>query len=295
MQIRHVNAPDAPAPSGQFTHAVEVTGATRTVYISGQVGTAMDGSVPEDATAQGRLIWHNIQAQLRAVGMTVDNIVKMVTIVTSLDGVTPAVRWSDPYPQGFNRPTGSSAGLGTLLGQGIQFFDRGNYVPYSSQWNFNIQRELPLSTLLEVGYAGSRGIGFQQNRLWNQLPDSALALGDALRQQVPNPFFGQIPVGILSRPTVARAQLLRPFPQYDNVSSQNASWASSTYHALEMKVEKRYASGLSALASYTFSKLMDYGIGPFAGETLGAGAFQNNNNLASDWASSIILETAVTR
>ena len=64
MQIRHVNAPDAPAPSGQFTHAVEVTGASRTVYISGQVGSAMDGSIPEDATAQGRLVWHNIQAQL---------------------------------------------------------------------------------------------------------------------------------------------------------------------------------------------------------------------------------------
>jgi hypothetical protein len=164
-------------------------------------------------------------------------------------------------------------------------------VPYSSQWNFNIQRELPLSTLLEVGYAGSRGIGFQQGRVWNQLPDSALAQGDALRQQVPNPFLGQIPVGVLSRATVARAQLLRPFPQYANVSSQNASWASSTYHALEAKVEKRYASGLSALASYTFSKLMDYGIGPFAGEALGAGAFQNNNNLDADWASSIIDQT----
>jgi enamine deaminase RidA (YjgF/YER057c/UK114 family) len=85
MQIRHVNAPDAPAPSGQFTHAVEVTGASRTVYISGQVGSAMDGSIPEDATEQGRLVWKNLQAQLRAVGMSVDNIVKMVTIITSLD------------------------------------------------------------------------------------------------------------------------------------------------------------------------------------------------------------------
>ena len=54
MQIRLSNAPDAPAPVGQYTHAVEVTGATRTVYISGQVGAAMDGSVPEDATEQGR-------------------------------------------------------------------------------------------------------------------------------------------------------------------------------------------------------------------------------------------------
>ena len=85
MQIRHSNAPDAPAPGGQYTHAVEVTGATRTVYLSGQVGTAMDGSIPEDATEQGRLVWKNIIAQLRAVGMTLDNVVKMVTIITSLD------------------------------------------------------------------------------------------------------------------------------------------------------------------------------------------------------------------
>ncbi|MBL8211495.1 MAG: TonB-dependent receptor [Bryobacterales bacterium] len=208
------------------------------------------------------------------------------SIVTSLDGVTPAVSWSNPYPEGFNRPTGSSQGLATLLGQGIQFFDRGNYVPYSSQWNFNIQQELPLNSLLEIGYAGSRGIGFQQNRIWNQLPDAALALGDGLRTQVPNPFLGQIPVGILSRPTVARAQLLRPFPHFDGVSSQNASWASSTYHALETKWEKRYASGITMLASYTYSKLMDQGIGPFAGETLGAISAQNNNNLAADWATS---------
>jgi hypothetical protein len=212
-------------------------------------------------------------------------------IVTSLDGVTPVVRWSDPYPERFNRPTGSSLGLATLLGQTVQFFDRGNYVPYSSQWSFNIQRELPWSSVVEIGYAGSRGIGFQEGRAFNQLPDSALALGDGLRQQVANPFFGQIPVGILSRPTVARAQLLRPYPHFDGVQSQNASWASSTYHALEAKVEKRYAKGLSALVSYTWSKLMDYGIGPFAGETLGATSFQNNNALANDWGTSISDQT----
>ncbi len=93
MQIRLSNAADAPAPVGQYTHAVEVTGATRTVYISGQVGAAMDGSVPEDATEQGRNVWKNITAQLRAVNMALDNIVKIVTIVTSLDHLA-AVRAS---------------------------------------------------------------------------------------------------------------------------------------------------------------------------------------------------------
>lgn len=213
------------------------------------------------------------------------------SIVTSLDGVTPVVNWSDPYPSGFNRPTGSSQGLSTLLGQTIQFYDRGNVTPYSGQWNFNIQRELPGSVVFEVGYVGTRGLHLIENRAFNQLPDSALALGDALRTQVPNPFFGSITVGALASRTVARAQLLRPYPQFDGVGSQSASWASSTYHALQTRAEKRYASGFTMLGTYTWSKNMDYGTGPFGGETLGASSFQNNNNLAADWASSTLDQT----
>jgi enamine deaminase RidA (YjgF/YER057c/UK114 family) len=70
MQRRDINAADAPAPAGQYTQAVEVTGASRTLYLSGQVGIAADGSVPEDA-----------EAQLRAAGMEIENLVKITTIV----------------------------------------------------------------------------------------------------------------------------------------------------------------------------------------------------------------------
>jgi 2-iminobutanoate/2-iminopropanoate deaminase len=103
MKIRHSNAADAPAPVGQYTHAVEVTGAARTVYLSGQVGAALDGSVPEDATEQGRNVWKNITAQLAAVDMTLDNIVKIVTIVTSLEHL-PAVRASRGEALGDRKP-----------------------------------------------------------------------------------------------------------------------------------------------------------------------------------------------
>ncbi len=82
MQRRDSNAPDAPAPVGAYTHAVEITGAARTVYISGQVGVNMDGSIPDDLATQCANVWHNIEAQLRAVGMTYDNVVKLVTIIT---------------------------------------------------------------------------------------------------------------------------------------------------------------------------------------------------------------------
>jgi hypothetical protein len=212
-------------------------------------------------------------------------------IVTSLDGVTPIVNWSDPYPNGFNQPTGSSLGLATLLGQSIQFYDRGNVTPYSGQWNFSIQQELPRAIVFEIGYIGSRGINFPENRQLNQLAPEHLALGDALRQQVPNPFFGQISVGPLAARTVARAQLLRPFPHFEAVASQGATWANSSYHGLMVRGEKRYASGLSASVSYTYSKNMDYGTGPFGGEALGASNFQNWYDLASEWGVSTLDQT----
>jgi enamine deaminase RidA (YjgF/YER057c/UK114 family) len=81
MQRRDINAPDAPAPVSAYTQAVEVTGATRTLYISGQVGIDADGNVPDDIVGQSRLAWANLAAQLRAAGMRLDHVVKVVTIL----------------------------------------------------------------------------------------------------------------------------------------------------------------------------------------------------------------------
>jgi hypothetical protein len=212
-------------------------------------------------------------------------------IVSSLNGVTPIVSLSDPYPNGLNPPTGSSLGPATLLGQDISFLERGNRTPYTAQWNFDIQRELPESVLLDVAYVGTRGLKFPLSLQRNQLPDEDLALGDSLRTPVANPFFGQIQTGQISAATVARAQLLRPFPQFTGVTSSAANWASTSYHALQVKVEKRYAKHLTLLASYTFSKMMDYGTGTFGGEALSGGSIQDYHNLRAERASSALDQT----
>lgn len=81
MQRRDINASDAPAPVGSYTHVIEVAGAARAVYISGQVGVDRQGNVPADIAGQCRNVWSNLQAQLRAVDMTLDNIVKITTIL----------------------------------------------------------------------------------------------------------------------------------------------------------------------------------------------------------------------
>jgi 2-iminobutanoate/2-iminopropanoate deaminase len=82
MKLTPINAPDAPQPLGGYGQAMEVTGAARTLYISGQIPETVNGNVPERFEDQARLVWQNVIAQLRAADMTLDNLVK-VTIFLS--------------------------------------------------------------------------------------------------------------------------------------------------------------------------------------------------------------------
>jgi enamine deaminase RidA (YjgF/YER057c/UK114 family) len=66
MQRRDLNALDAYLPVAAYTQAIEVSGATRTLYISGQIGHRMDGTIPDDIAEQSRLAWQNLAAPVRA-------------------------------------------------------------------------------------------------------------------------------------------------------------------------------------------------------------------------------------
>jgi 2-iminobutanoate/2-iminopropanoate deaminase len=76
-QRRAINAIDAPQPVGGYAQAVELTGAQRLLFISGQIPVGADGGVPSGFKDQARLAWANVQGQLRAAGMGLDNLVKV--------------------------------------------------------------------------------------------------------------------------------------------------------------------------------------------------------------------------
>ena len=81
MILNELAAADAPsAPT--YAQVMEVTGATRLVFVSGQIPVTKDGHIPESFEEQSRLAWANVIAQLRAAAMTLDNLVK-VTIFLS--------------------------------------------------------------------------------------------------------------------------------------------------------------------------------------------------------------------
>ncbi len=83
MNTRLINAPDSHDLKSRYSQAVEVRNATRTVYVSGQIPVAPDGTVPKDFSDQARQAWANVEAQLRSADMSLDNIVKHTTFLAS--------------------------------------------------------------------------------------------------------------------------------------------------------------------------------------------------------------------
>ena len=103
MQRRDLNAPDAYRPVAAYTQAIEVSGTARTLYISGQIGQRMDGTVPADTVEQSRLAWQNLETQLKAAGMSLDNLVKVTTILPN-HGDLAAAREGRSAALGDRRP-----------------------------------------------------------------------------------------------------------------------------------------------------------------------------------------------
>ncbi len=164
---------------------------------------------------------------------------------------------TNPFPNGLQGPP--------LRNPNFQPFGGSVYAPiynepygYTQQWNVALQHQFASQTSLDVAYVGSKGthLPTQEGNL-NALPDQYLSMGSALLTQVANPFYGSITSGPLSGPTVAQGQLLRPYPQFQNVIDLGNYYGDSIYHSLQVKAQKNFSKGGTVLAAYTWSKSID--------------------------------------
>lgn len=209
-------------------------------------------------------------------------------VSTSPDGVGFARSIDDPYPNGLATfPTSPADKL--LLGQTVQFMDRGNVSNiYNQQWSFTIQRQSFAGILLEAGYAGNRGVHIPVSRDFNQVNPQYQALGASLAQAVENPFFGLTSLGVFANRTIARSQLLRPYPHYTGVNTNSPAVAqnmgNSGYHSLQLRAEKRFSRGYNLTVVYTNAKLIDNGSGRIFGENAFVPPVQNAYDLAAERA-----------
>lgn len=185
------------------------------------------------------------------------------TWVSSLDGITPLNTLDNPFPQGFEPPPGASGGLATGAGGQIEGVLQRSPSPYVMEWNLDVQQSLPHEITFDLAYVGNRGRQQLQSGEggldFDQLPTADLALGSALNDSVPNPFYGVITSNTLAAPTTTRAQLLLAYPQYTSFLPLRVSGGDSQYDSFQASVRKRLGAGLQLQANYVWARDFDNG------------------------------------
>ncbi|MBL8216766.1 MAG: TonB-dependent receptor [Bryobacterales bacterium] len=167
------------------------------------------------------------------------------------NGITPAFLLRNGYPGGVTSAN-LDRGFGAVrVGQAVryapQFIDQKRQLGYSQQWNLIVQREVGWNTLIEAGYVAN--VGHKLNG--------------------PNTSVNQVPPALMG---AGNAQIRRPFPQFGNVVSIAPMFGNSSYHGLNVKLEKRFSNGFNVLSNYTFSKFIDDVAGSFENGNIPGGA-----------------------
>jgi hypothetical protein len=168
-------------------------------------------------------------------------------------------------------------------------------------WNLDVQRQIATNLAISVAYVGSKGTHLPAlNIIPNQVNPANLSLGSDLTMDVGCLTSGKCPNAIAAGIKVPYAgftgninQALRPYPQYGDFNQEDNSFSpdrtgNSTYHAMQLQLNKRFAQGLSFLVSYTVSKNITDAdsAGPGVSGFIGTNSFigENSYNRAAEKA-----------
>ena len=191
-------------------------------------------------------------------------------LINSLDGGrTPIPNLIDnPFPDGPMLPAGSSLGALTYIGRAFDFFDPDFKLPYVYQFSFGFQLRMPLSSVLDVSYAGNRTHKLQTSRPYNDPSAEFRANCNPLEggkpgycdERLPNPFYALAPfegTSLGTSPTVARNALNRPFPAFGALTQNGRNDGKVWYDSLQLSLQRRSRNGLTLTFSYTLSKMIE--------------------------------------
>lgn len=213
-----------------------------------------------------RAVYNLLRAPLTGYSLTPnpDFNVPSATIGGQTGGVTP-----NSAVDFITNPVGPlTSALSALQGRGpfftvqgltVPYVDQANTVPYTQQWGLTLQFQLWRTDMLQVAYNGLKGTHLVSNFAPPQnLPDLA-NLFNLISQGynfTPSEFN---PYGIKQNGAVIKENMftaLLPYQNFFNSSLQEMMNRSgnSTYHALYLTWNHRFAQGLSLLSSFTWSK-----------------------------------------
>lgn len=176
--------------------------------------------------------------------------------LTGADNYDDMVLGRTPFQQ-VGAATVGNFGTNVLNFGSISPVDQGLRAPQTHQWNFTMERNLGENLVVRGSYVGTKTNFLQRSRPINPIRPGvftpAQSLADEQRMAADGSalaIFRSLTVG----PTQSAAN--RIDPRFTTVSMVDSS-ANSNYHSLQLSLDKRFASGYSFGAAYTWSKSID--------------------------------------
>jgi Carboxypeptidase regulatory-like domain/TonB dependent receptor/TonB-dependent Receptor Plug Domain len=114
-----------------------------------------------------------------------------------------------------------------IAGLAWVYFPRDFKTSGASEWNFNVQRELFANTVLTLAYVGMKG--------------THVLVTDNINEALPGP---------------GAVAPRRPYPNLGDGTAV-ADWGDSSYHSMQTTVQRRFSSGFSMLAAWTWAHSID--------------------------------------
>ncbi|MBK9166111.1 MAG: carboxypeptidase regulatory-like domain-containing protein [Bryobacterales bacterium] len=197
----------------------------------------------------------------------------LTTALPELQGV-PQALLSDPFPANSNPlipPVGKSLGRYTNLGQAASWNQQDFRTGINDRFNVSYQVELPgrfnvdatyffnLGRNLPMSNPGTLSGNVNQGLQLNMVdPNIVYAVGGPVDRQVDNPFFNYLTPELFqgqlrNQRRITVRNLLRPFPQYGDLTQTNTSAFENRYQAFQLKVQRPVAQGLMIHLAYNYN------------------------------------------
>jgi hypothetical protein len=132
-------------------------------------------------------------------------------------------------------------------------------MPREYNWAVDVQRQLPSRFLIQLGYTGNRGLGLLATDTISHYPKPLLIpkYAASMQQFMLSPNAGQTLETTITGTTQQLGLLEYQYPYYGRVQVSGINERRSSYHAMTIRLERRFYQGLSILLNYTYSRLLD--------------------------------------
>ncbi|MBL8210249.1 MAG: TonB-dependent receptor [Bryobacterales bacterium] len=176
----------------------------------------------------------------------------------------PQARLSNPFPAGLVPVSGKTYGRYTNLGAGANWYNQDFGVGVNDRINVTVERQLPMSLLLNATYFANIGRSSPYTLDMNQVdPRIGFAAGTATQASVANPFFNKLsadkmPGTLRTQQNVQANVLLRPYPQYNGSLNQLLTdGIRSRYQAIQLQLQRPFLNGFNLVLGYNYNRAKD--------------------------------------